>query len=771
MVNDKPYIHWKITDETSNAADIDPTYLWGTIIESDKGPIDTPVFITSASQAKRIFNYNLDPFFANGGRYAVIVRAYGISETGYRPAKSTFDFTLDEEFRYAYVDYEYYNDGDDTPKATVKVITSTKDSMHPKVAKPDDTEITTLDVAFSQGRWRECDENGRINYYYEKETTDNQNNTTIEYIQVVFVIDENKYYAITDCEFDDDNHKYILKPVADGATAPASFPEVDDKGNRKIFTKAFNESEVTKTLTVQPFTAEIGDAVIHVESKYPGDFEIPVTVGIDVRQGYRVSIKESEDYTIMLSGATTLKYISQRINERAQNIISTLTAKGKAIESVLTGSTIPAPSDPEDEKGIKKIPLDIVDGDGNVIGSNIDKYIIHLNKLKQKPPVGSVFTYVNPKTFEQESYSFKLAETTTYMADGSNGPWDGELFRIPAEYAVAAHAEALGHLANIKLSGIFCNYGEDKIQKLYVDHVSTTEPEGMNSVEVCKWRELIVGANDNDRTPDDQLGRIFNLYDKAIAFDNQYIMYLTQGLVDTGYVPQANCKLVVDENGNPELDNNGNKQYISFKDAGDVELQYQLLPYQAVQYIAGLRSGLFYGDSIFGGEDKKRIRGIGKLSIAPLIKGENKVFWQPDVYKELNQYGCLTFTEDYGHISLTDGVTTRQSPLEQDEEGVVNIVKYAQHAVHETLQKYIGRNITGDLQTGMEVEVRNVLNVMYTIDKTLIDLPDEGLSAFDVEVVMVPKSDANQILSKVYVYLKLTPVHALRQIEVELTVQ
>ena len=748
MVYDKPYIHWKINDEALNTANIDPTYLWGTIIESDKGPIDTPVFITNASQAKRIFNYNLDPFFANGGRYVVVVRAYGVTEAGFKPKESVFDFTLDADFKYAYVDYEYYKDGDDTPKATVDVIASTKDTLHPKVAKKDtpQSDIETFYVAFSLGRWRECYEDGRIKYYYEKKI----GNVT-EVIEAAYVVDEDKYYDINDCNpYNSETKKYTVKTPTEGQDAPSSvWP---------VYTKAFNESEVNKVLTVKPFTAEIGDAVIHVESNSPGDFEIPVTVGVDVRQGYRVSIKESEDYTIMLSGATTLKY-----NERAQNIHAELTPKGEAVESVLTGKVIPAPSSENEDEFI---PLETEDGT-----SQLQAYKDYLEALEKKPPVGSVFAYVNPKTLKQESFSFKLAETTTYMAEGTNGPWDKSLFRIPEEYAIPAHEEALSHLANVKLSGIFCNYGEEQIQKLYVDHVSTTEPEGMNSAEVCKWRELIVGANDNDRTPDDQLGRIFNLYDKAIAFDNQYIIYLAQGLIDTGFVPQANKRLIVDENNDPVLDNNGNKQYISLKDAGEVELQYQLLPYQTVQYIAGLRSGLFYGDSIFGGEDKKRIRGVGKLSIAPLIKGENKVFWQPDIYKELNQYGCLTFTEDYGQISLTDGVTTRQSPLEQDEEGVVSIVKYAQHAVHETLQKYIGRNITGDLQTGMEVEVRNVLNVMYTVDKTLIDLPDEGLSAFDVEVVMVPKSDANQILSKVYVYLKLTPVHALRQIEVELTVQ
>ena len=199
--------------------------------------------------------------------------------------------------------------------------------------------------------------------------------------------------------------------------------------------------------------------------------------------------------------------------------------------------------------------------------------------------------------------------------------------------------------------------------------------------------------------------------------------------------------------------------------------QYQLLPFQCTQYIAGLRSKLFYGDAIFGGEAKKAIRGVGNITIAPLFAGENKILWQPDTYVYLNEHGVLTFTEDYNILSLTDGVTTRQSPLEEDEEGVQSIVKFAKHAVHEVLQTYIGRNITSDLQTAMESSIRVILNAMQTQDQTLLSLPGEGYNAFDIDIVLVPKSNAKQILAKAYVYLKLTPVHALRQIEVELTVQ
>lgn len=56
-----PYVHWKINDEV-NLAEIDPVYLWGTVIETNKGPLNTPVFLTDAEQGKKIFNFDFTIF-------------------------------------------------------------------------------------------------------------------------------------------------------------------------------------------------------------------------------------------------------------------------------------------------------------------------------------------------------------------------------------------------------------------------------------------------------------------------------------------------------------------------------------------------------------------------------------------------------------------------------------------------------------------------------------------------------------------------------------
>ena len=114
-----PYVHWKINDEV-NLAEIDPVYLWGTVIETNKGPLNTPVFLTDAEQGKKIFNFDFSPFFVNGGRALVVMRAYATDGT-FGPSYGKFDFLLDEEFSYVYVDYDYYNEDDEYPKATVKL--------------------------------------------------------------------------------------------------------------------------------------------------------------------------------------------------------------------------------------------------------------------------------------------------------------------------------------------------------------------------------------------------------------------------------------------------------------------------------------------------------------------------------------------------------------------------------------------------------------------------------------------------------------------------
>ena len=194
---------------------------------------------------------------------------------------------------------------------------------------------------------------------------------------------------------------------------------------------------------------------------------------------------------------------------------------------------------------------------------------------------------------------------------------------------------------------------------------------------------------------------------------------------------------------------------------------HYLLPYECTQYIAGLRAKLDYSESIFGGQGRKRIRSIGKLDIAPLLSDEPTYEWNPNQTTTLNESGVLTFTEEYGNITLTDGVTTVQRGKEEDEEGVMNILKYAENAIYDACLPFIGRNINADLENSINMAVESVLASMRDDDQSLVDTDE--YSAYTVDISLGSRS--NQLLGRIYIYLTITPVHALRQIEVEMTVQ
>ena len=138
----------------------------------------------------------------------------------------------------------------------------------------------------------------------------------------------------------------------------------------------------------------------------------------------------------------------------------------------------------------------------------------------------------------------------------------------------------------------------------------------MNNNETCKWRTILIGANSNDRTD------LTALASKAAALNEQHVLLLGQGLID------ANMTGIAATMSTKEKQNYG------------LVSDHHLLPYECTQYIAGLRSKLHYGESIFGGQGRKRIRSVSTkpadLEIAPLLDYEIEYTWEPNYYVRLN---------------------------------------------------------------------------------------------------------------------------------------
>lgn len=700
MVVGKPYIHFKVNNEPLEEV-VDYNYTWATVVEAQKGPINVPTYISSASQANTIFGVDMRPYFAQSPRSLIMIRAAAESDTN-TPQKGKFTFNLEK-------DVALY-------RAVQNTITLTNEETY-----EENGVEKTKDVQYKFKLFYAIGENKRIIPLIEHR--------------------DSKGHLIPD--------EYIDSWHNNGRI----ITEADVKEDSSL-TKSniYHKNQVKEFLSpmVNDNKCTAGTPLFEVESKYEGIYNISISCVKSLTEGYRIVFKDESTDKILLiiPNGTNIRNIVNRINDADLDIVARMTDAGE----YLTEAMISYPN---------AITTVTVDGYGSLITSDIikDSFI-----MKQGTPAANDTVTIAPLTRDnylqiQESENGKTSNGTFIvdyeinleivgnqsLVGGNKGEWDESRQRIAQQYQAQAHQKALKTLRKIRLAGVFCMYGETAIQYEYLQHgINDNEPEkGMNNNETCKWRTILLGANEADR--DD----ITSLMAKAKNINNQYVLFLGQGLVDTGMTGHISTLSIQEKKALGSVNDN------------------HLLPYECTQYIAGLRSKLNYGEAIFGGQGRKRIRSVGDLEIAPLLSYQTEYVWEPNDYVRLNEHGVLTFTEEYGNITLTDGVTTMQDRTEEDEEGTMNILKYAQNAIYDVCLPYIGRNIDADLENSLTTAIEKVLEQMKATDMTLIDT--EEYPAYDVSVAL--NSRRNQLLGKIYVYVLICPVHAVRQIEVEMTVQ
>lgn len=497
------------------------------------------------------------------------------------------------------------------------------------------------------------------------------------------------------------------------------------KANSDVYT----EYQINTFLTPVEYNIAANTSLINISSAYEGDYGITISVQpSDVTENaYLIVLSDPALGTIRINNGYDIKKIVNRINEKGFNFEAKATNEGLMIAEAMNSDA-------------KSIEVETITGFPTLIANEFVKNgIIALNANRNG--------YSTNPTATSE-YLINLAPLTkAQLVGASNGAWDDETGRVVAAARYDSHKEALNVLRRFRIAGIFCMYGDFNTQQAYKDHgEDPIEPEkGMNNNETCKWRTILLGADKDN----DERSTKSSLAEKAAACNNEYILFLGQGLIDKGMRGDAYLMTSTEARRYGVID------------------EHQLFPYECTQYVAGLRAKLKYYESIFGGQGRKRIRGVGDLDIAPLFDGDEIYEWDPKTYTYLNENGVLTFTEDYGNITLTDGVTTCQTGYEEDEEGVMNILKYIQHKVHDICVPYIGRNINGDLEQSITMEIQSFLEDMKMTDGAIVDTDE--YDAYDLQVSLGTRRD--QRLGRIYIYLKVTPTHHLRQVEVEMTVQ
>ena len=744
MVVGKPYIHFKINNEPVEITP-DYNYTWATTVEATKGPVNQPTLVTTANQAFAIFGVDMRPYFAQGAESLIIVRV-----AAGEPTKGVYSFTVAEPisiFRTEQVTF------------TTEKVYQTKAVQNGQYVL--DEASTTENPIYEHKKRTYVHRlfyvektNGDIVPVIEKRTSNGK------IVPGIYVDSWNNDGTVIDADCIRENNKKKEHTAAnllegDGMDEGQWDPE-DYKRTGLVRANEYPSSQVKAWLKPQEYIIQAGTTLFNVTSKYEGDYGITVSVvKSDIHPndiGYNIILNDPSLGSIKINNAYDPIKIVNRINDRGFNFEATLTNAGRAISEAIASYPICVDVDNSNvtygarikpKLETAQVPEHVFIARAKDANDNVTFLTCEQAQLIAADEANGT-SNASVKPFD---YAINLTTAKSESLIGSsNGAWDAAASRIPAEYQEEAHTKGLNLLRRLRIAGIFCMYGENSIQHAYVEHgINTIEPEkGMNNNETCKWRTIILGANASDR--DSKSG----LAARATALNDQYTLLLGQGLIDTGFDGVA----------------------VSMSDADrmtklGVYDAHQLLPYECTQYIAGLRSKLTYDESIFGGQGRKRIRSVGDLEIAPLFDYATEYEWDPNTYTYLNEAGVLTFTEEYGNITLTDGVTTCQKGFEEDEEGVMNILKYAQNGIYDICLPYIGRNINSDLQQSITMEIQSFLETMKSSHQSLIDTDEFKAYEFDVSL----GARNTQLLGKIFITLKITPVHALRQIEVDMTVQ
>ena len=193
-----------------------------------------------------------------------------------------------------------------------------------------------------------------------------------------------------------------------------------------------------------------------------------------------------------------------------------------------------------------------------------------------------------------------------------------------------------------------------------------------------------------------------------------------------------------------------------------------LEPYQAVQLYTGLRSSLGYSEAIFGGEQKKVLRGV--IDTCPITN--DGIDLLKDDIVDLNQAGICTFKKEYNEITFVEGVTTIQEQDVMSYENLMSIIAYVVKRLVRIAKPYQGQRLTEDLKSTLQTALSAELKTITESDGTLMALEEFNIPPYDVQVYSAAKTkfdETNHLVreSKIIIQCRIVPVGALRDIDLQ----
>lgn len=193
---------------------------------------------------------------------------------------------------------------------------------------------------------------------------------------------------------------------------------------------------------------------------------------------------------------------------------------------------------------------------------------------------------------------------------------------------------------------------------------------------------------------------------------------------------------------------------------------YELPPHQAVQLFTGIRSSLGYSEAIFGGEQKKVLKGV--VDTLPLTNDGITII--KDDIVELNEAGVCTFKKEYSEITFVEGVTTIQDEDVMTYENMMSIIAYVVKRLVAIAKPYQGQRLTEDLKSTLQTALSAELRTITESDGTLMALEEFNIPPYDVQVYSAGKTkfdETNHLIreSKIIIQARIVPIGALRDID------
>ena len=455
--------------------------------------------------------------------------------------------------------------------------------------------------------------------------------------------------------------------------------------------------------------SQTADKLLTIKARYPGPCKHKVIINHSlIGDGLSLSVVIDDVTSKNYQNLKDLKKVAERINSRFGDFL--------VAEFELDSNGVPLYDELENDKKTRKyLNANLVfpeNNTGDLVGGT-NGYMLRSSDQQKAQKTGGGYYEVDDEQ---------------YGINGTDTSWKSDTEGVkpnPNTTLQVAYTEAFDKSSYVDVIGVSTLSDKEIVRNVLRTHINY-----MSDPEVHSYRFGITSVLPTD--DDDGVRSISTLASVPQGIDSEWVILIGQGVV--------------------------------FQKEG--ELPFELPPHEAVQLFTGIRSSLGYSEAIFGGEQKKVLRGV--VDTLP-VTNDGIPITKDDII-ELNQAGVCTFKKEYDEVTFVEGVTTLQDEDVMTYENMMSIIAYVVKRLVRIAKPYQGQRLTEDLKTTLQTALSAELRSITETDGTLMALEEFNIPPYDVQVYSAAKTkfdETNRLVreSKIIIQCRIVPIGALRDID------